>query len=153
MIAIPVRSTERTQPPAMVGQQWRLTVSKHQCPSCGHTLNSAPKAKKSKYAKPYQYAEVIFADGVSILRGTYTGSQAHVAEGAVYIRALALSGGRWLNKANLSRVPAVEEVHWLAADEVEAVRDFAFYQRENASDGWGRNITNTEMWAPDGLSK
>lgn len=122
-------------------------MAKHQCPSCGHNFNTASKPKKSKSAAPYQYAEIIFADNISILSGTYSGSLDRATESAVYLRALSLSGGRWMDKANLAKVPSVDEARWLSAEEVETVRDFAFDQRENEKDGWGRNLTHPELWA------
>ena len=125
-------------------------MAKHTCPSCGHIFSNGTVKTKSgkKSSNPYQYAEIVFADGISVLRGSYSGSKDHVAEGAIYMRALALSGGRWLNKANITKVPSVEEVHWLVADEIDTVRDFAFKQRENLIDGWGRNLTDTKLMRP-----
>jgi len=104
-----------------------------QCPKCNHKWTTR---KAAPTRAPYLEAVVTFTDDVFLVVGGYGATDADMREKAIYRRALALSGGRLLNRLNLAYVPNINSINRYAGAELEGYRMAAMAQRAQ----WGACI-------------
>lgn len=108
----------------------------------------APKpkvARKSKAAHPQRWTVVTFADGITILRSSYSaeGDYSTPIAGAQRMRAAALAGGDYSRCAEFAGlIPAVAGAEHVEGEEIERARDKAFAQRNDGPTAWGRCLTD-----------
>ena len=84
------------------------------CPNCKHSW----KTTKVKTAVQYSNWLVKFVDGMFLVVGGYAATDTMIISKARHRRALALSGGRFLDRAQMVNVPEVESCQPLDFDTV-----------------------------------
>jgi hypothetical protein len=100
------------------------------CPQCKHKWSTA---KRSKAALEYTNYLVTFADNVFLVVGGYAASESALLDKAITRRALALSGGRFLDRSRIADVPAPLKLQKLDSDSLPEWRQRAQDMRKT----WG----------------